>query len=66
MYGGLGKVGLDYEGKPGQQNLLDPNVKEPNGDDGYQVPAFSAQARQLVQTKLAQQVADGEELFEDD
>lgn len=25
MYGGLGKVGLDYVGKKGQENLLDPN-----------------------------------------
>jgi hypothetical protein len=37
MYGGLGKVGLDYQGKPGQENLLDPNesgdnVENPNDE----------------------------------
>lgn len=41
MYGGLGKVGLDYQGKKGQENLLDENVDGDNAPDEYQVPAFS-------------------------
>jgi len=50
MYGGLGKVGLDYQGKKGQENLLDAdesgdNVENPNE---YQVPAFSGQAKRLI------------------
>ena len=44
MYGGLAKVGLDYEGKKGQENLLDPNASGDNEDkdDEYQIPAFSS------------------------
>jgi len=46
MYGGLGKVGLDYQGKKGQENLLDANESGDNVDENeYQVPAFSAQAK---------------------
>ena len=61
MYGGLGKVGLDYEGKKGQENLLDPNESGDNVADPneYQVPAFSEHAKQLVRAKLATKTALG-------
>jgi len=52
MYGGLGKVGLDYQGKKGQENLLDPNESGDNEDeDQYQIPAFSEQAKHLIRAK---------------
>ena len=62
MYGGLGKVGLDYEGKKGQENLLDPNESGDNDNQHeYQVPAFSAQARELVRAKMREQRESREE-----
>ena len=62
MYGGLGKVGLDYQGKPGQENILGENDDDQN--DGYQVPAFSAQAKQIIREKIA--AAQDKESEEDD
>lgn len=59
MYGGLGKVGLDYEGKKGQENLLDANESGDNDDkNDYQIPAFSAQARELVRAKMRADAAE--------
>ena len=56
MYGGLGKVGLDYMGKHGQQELLNDDEEGENAakTDGneYVVPAFSSQAKQLIKAKL--------------
>ena len=62
MYGGLGKVGLDYEGKKGQENLLDPNESGDNDNEQeYQVPAFSAQAKELVRAKMREKQESKEE-----
>jgi len=54
MYGGLGKVGLDYVGKKGQENLLDADVEGDNVKDenANVVPAFSAQARENIKAKI--------------
>ena len=62
MYGGLGKVGLDYAGKKGQENLLDANESGDNVADpnAYQVPAFSEHAKQLVRAQLASKASSGE------
>ena len=62
MYGGLGKVGLDYEGKKGQENLLDPNESGDNDVDEneYQVPAFSGQARKMVRAKMREDMESKE------
>jgi len=57
MYGGLGKVGLDYIGKKGQESFLKDSDEEDDADgknpatngnangNEYVVPAFSAQAK---------------------
>lgn len=57
MYGGLGKVGLDYQGKKGQENLLDAEESGDNVDDpnAYQVPAFSGQAKRLIRAQIAEE-----------
>ena len=72
MYGGLGKVGLDYVGKKGQENLLDAdvegdNVVDPNSNE-YVVPAFSAQAKELIRAKMMAIAlgTGGEEGWEDE
>ena len=69
MYGGLGKVGLDYQGCKGQDSLfMDDESKENNGDE-YVVPAFSDQARQLVRAKMqadAKKIPQEEEDDEDE
>ena len=71
MYGGLGKVGLDYMGKKTQDALFD-GAEGDNaankGADEYVVPAFSAQAKELVRAKMQQAAAapgGDEELWED-
>lgn len=53
MYGGLGKLGLDYNGKKGQENLLDPDADGDNIQDEneYQIPAFSGSAKQLIRAQ---------------
>jgi len=57
MYGGLGKVGLDYAGKKGQENLLDAdeegdNVVDKNSNE-YQAPAFSGSAKVLIRARIS-------------
>lgn len=74
MYGGLGKVGLDYMGKKGQENLLDDDDEEGGENSGknnanandYVVPAFSAQAKQLIKAKLRAAAASGGDEAEGD
>lgn len=59
MYGGLGKVGIDYAGKKGQENLLDADVEGDNVTDpnAYVVPAFSDKAKTLIKAKIAEDEA---------
>ena len=78
MYGGLGKVGLDYQGNKNQDVLFDSDDDEdeagnkaPNKGDGneYVVPAFSAQAKQLIKAKMKAAAATGGDadlVWEDD
>ena len=44
MYGGLGKVGLDYDGRNHREALLS-DEEDVENDDEYQVPAFSNSAK---------------------
>ena len=44
MYGGLGKVGLDYDGRNNREALLSDEEDDDNNDE-YQVPAFSNSAK---------------------
>ena len=44
MYGGLGKVGLDYDGRNNREALLS-DEEDDDKNDEYQVPAFSNSAK---------------------
>ena len=66
MYGGLGKVGLDYQGKKRPENALGEQEEEPDpladeNEDEYVVPAFSGSAKQLIRNHLAQKGEDEDE-----
>lgn len=56
MYGGLGKVGLDYAGKKSQENLLNPDADPDNliDENENEVPAFSGSAKMLIRAKISQ------------
>ena len=48
MYGGLGKVGLDYADRDIREALLSDEEVDDQKEDEYQVPAFSNSAKNLI------------------
>ena len=52
MYGGLGKVGLDYADRDKNEALLSGEEMDEN-DDEYQAPAFSNSAKVLIKSAEA-------------
>ena len=58
MYGGLGKVGLDYADRNSRERLLSDEEEDDEPDDEYQVPAFSNSAKHLINSVSGKQKAD--------
>jgi len=66
MYGGLGKVGLDYADRDKNEALLSGEEMDEN-DDEYQAPAFSNSAKVLIKSaEVEKQAAKEKGQDEDD
>ena len=66
MYGGLGGVGLDYEGRNDREALLS-DEELGQGEDEYQVPAFSNSAKNIINsTATAKQEKEDDDMLVED